>query len=59
LSAHVQGVHLQKEAMAFIVPLILVIPVSGLPIDMDKLKNKATPYIGPVATLESSFFLFL
>ena len=58
LSAPVQRVQLQKEALVIEGPLILVLPVSGLYIDLDKLKNEATPQFTSLATSESSF-LFL
>jgi hypothetical protein len=38
--------------------LILVMPFSGLHIDSDQLKNKATPYFAPVAKPESYLSLF-
>ena len=63
LSAPVQGVHLWKEAVVFRGPLILVMPISGLHIDLDQLKGEAsTPQHMPVATsghlslLSSSFW---
>ena len=40
LSASVQGVHLSK---VFGCPLILMIPISGLHIDIDQLDDEATP----------------
>jgi hypothetical protein len=46
----IQGVHLQKEAVVFGSPLILTMPVSGLHIDLDELKNEATSYLTSVAT---------
>ena len=37
--------------------LILIMPISGLHIDLDQLESKATPKFMLVATLESSLFL--
>ena len=57
-----QGVHLQKEAIVFGDPLLLVTSVSGLHIDLDKLENEATPQFRLVAIWEHgcvSFFCFL
>ena len=48
---------LQKEAIVFGGPLVLVMPVSGLYVNLDQLENEATPYFTPLATLESSSFL--
>ena len=39
----VQGVDLQKEAIVFGDPLLLVMSVSGLHIDLDQLENEITP----------------
>jgi hypothetical protein len=41
----VQGVHLRKKATLFGVPLILIMPVSGLHIDLDQIQNEAIPII--------------
>ena len=45
LSVHVQGLHLQKEAIVIGEPLISVIPDSGIHIGLDQLKMEATPLI--------------
>ena len=42
LSIPVQDVHLQKEASVFEGPLILIMPVLGLHIELDQLKNETT-----------------
>lgn len=42
--AAIQGVYLGKVAVGFGGPLILVIPVSGLYIELDHLKYEATTY---------------
>lgn len=52
LSAPGEGAHLQKEAVVFRGPLILVVPISGLHIDLDQL-------ITVVATSKSSFYFLV
>ena len=39
----VQGVQLRKEVVVIVGPLILVMPILGLHIYLDHLKNEATP----------------
>ena len=53
-SAPVQGAHLRKEAIFSGAPLILIIPRSGLHMDLDQLNDEAsTPIFTPVATSDS------
>ena len=46
LSTHGEGVHLQKEAIVVGGPLILVMPVTGSHIVLERLENEATPLGG-------------
>jgi hypothetical protein len=41
--ALIQGVQLCEEVVVFEGPLILVMPITGLDIDLDKLKDEAAP----------------
>ena len=43
LSLIVQGVHLRNEAIVSRTPLVLVMPVSGLHINLVGLKDEETP----------------
>lgn len=55
LSVHVQDVHYLKEAIAFKVPLILVMPMTRFNVDLEKIEDET---FTPVATKESPLFLF-
>ena len=58
LSVHVQGVHLCKEAIIFMALLFLMMPISGLQIDLDQPKNGVTRHFMLVATSWSFFNSF-
>ena len=56
ISAPIQGAHLQKEAVVLEGPVILVMPISGLQLNLlEQLKDETTPKFMLMEKSESSF----
>lgn len=59
LSAPIQCVHFQEEAIVFGAPVILVMPISELHLDLNQLENEANNIFHAGGNIGVTFLFFL